>query len=358
VGVPTDGVGAALGVSGGSPLPDRLYMHEGASTPDSHYALVGSPTGLSNPPGSCSGDICSTYFWEIATTNVRGLQTGHSIKGVKNLYQGKHYKAHSYHDPSVPAQNLIAQTIPVDDHGTYNNSSGLDQEPGCAGTTDVCDQNGTPGSPPGTGACVASYPQWGYNEFVCAENSVENTNAHHCDYGAGATACLYRFSHSFNTGTNWNFSVQNAISNVSQDGKWAIFASDWNRTLGCTNGWDGVTVGQICLDPITAGNTANITVTQVQVDGANNTTITATNTWSRGMYVKLTGLTSATWLNNKFLLITSVTGSSFVGQGVNHVAYGPTADTGNVNWAGCGGNLDHSACPRGDDFIVDLLSAH
>jgi hypothetical protein len=47
---------------------------------------------------------------------------------------------------------------------------------------------------------------------------------------------VWRFTHSFNSGGSPDFSVQFAISQLSTDGKFLAFSSDWNCTLGNISG--------------------------------------------------------------------------------------------------------------------------
>ena len=132
----------------------------------------------------------------------------------------------------------------------------------------------------GSGACDSQYTAAGYDEVDAGENYIMNGTGGHCDYGSGQTGCFYRFAHTFNTGTNFAFQIQNAIGNVSNDGRWAIFPSDWGKTLGCTNGTaDGVSGCPLASTDATCANAT-------------------------------------------------------------------------------GGSLATTACPRGDLFVVDLLSAH
>jgi len=51
-----------------------------------------------------------------------------------------------------------------------------------------------------------------------------------------STGTVYRFAHTRNTGLSWNFSTRNAIGGVSQDGRFFIFSSDWEGTLGSESG--------------------------------------------------------------------------------------------------------------------------
>lgn len=60
---------------------------------------------------------------------------------------------------------------------------------------------------------------------------------------------VWRFTHTFATGGNGFFDTQFAISQLSQDGKFLAFSSDWNCTLGSTAG----TADSVCGPPWVAG---------------------------------------------------------------------------------------------------------
>jgi hypothetical protein len=362
-------------------------------------------------------------YWEVGTRNVRAsLVQGHNIKGAVWQFIGKSYKANSYHWPqnTIPpnGQTLIAQTHAVDDHGCYNNDGPLDQQPICAATVQSGSNGGplvgVPGSAPtvpahggdgyypfygATYQCNAALPSavacaW-WNEMIMAENPVGNASnpandyGQHCFYYIGSppvltqTACVYRFGAAYNTGLSWQFGTSQNIVNNSPDGRFALIASDWQNELGCTNGWDGVSPGQLCLDPISGGNNAtSAAITNVSVDTAGTTaTISATNVLpliSTGMLLNLGGLTGATFLNSGNYFVTAYNSTGFTicsvsnGSGINgsgnlpctiggigNTTYGSQPDHGGTAvWAGCGSTLQQEACQRGDLFIMDLTSAH
>ncbi len=360
-----------IGTSGGNSLPDRCYLHEGQSLPNPLYGKMGCAVGeAASNPGSCSGAPCSDngQEWEVKTTNVRiCLLTpceGHTDEGYLSGITSPQEAVHTWHDPAIPNTNLISFSIAPgwDRHGSYNNVGPLDYQPVFTVPQQVCDNKGTPGSAAtGTvgvpnGPCPSYFANFGTNEIIATENSIENPTGKHC---SGA-ACVYRFGNAYNTGTSWNFNIANTTPSIDPTGSFVLFASDWNLTLGCTNGWDGISSGQLCLDPVSAGNSTSGTISQVSVDNSNNTTITATNptTFLVGMYVKITG-TAESWLNNQFLFVTSTTGATFSGTGVSHAAFSNTSDTGTASWAGCVSvSLSNAACPRSDVFVMALLSAH
>ncbi len=379
---PTSGTGYIVGQSSGSSIPDRCYQHESDQKPNPLYAGPSCETGQPAwNPGSCSGTVCggNFIFWESLTTNVRictitGCTAGHAVNGYINNYVGHNLLAFSYENPNAGSTPGLAFPLTsIDNHSSYNNDGYYDYQPMTIVPQLVCDQNGTPGSPPtGTvgalnGPCSPYYQQTWQNELLLVENATGNAanaaNAYgeHCNYNSAASACVYRPGPPYNTGTSWDFNAQNSIANISPDGHWLSFASDWNLTLGCTNGWTG-TGGQLCLDPVSAGNTTSGTISATAWDGAGGATITTTNptTFMVGMYVLISGTTESCL--NHAIFITSVTGTTFTGTQVGGSctpASSNSSDTGTAKWQGCAStSLSNAACPRNDVFVMNLLSAH
>ena len=187
----------------------------------------------------------------------------------------------------------------------------------------------------------------------------------HCDYGGGldSAACIYRFAHNFGSGTSWYFETQNMVGNVSPNGRWAVFTSDWfagvgNWPLGCTNG-----TASPCEDNVTANGNNNVTIT-----AASETSTTATFTtssisgyspssWPVGTTVYVTGMVPTGWNCTGGCLITASTTTPTVTFSITLASgLGPATGFGKANLE-CSAEKT-SPCPRGDVFVVDLLSAH
>ena len=167
-------------------------------------------------------------------TSGRRFQKGTGAKGNLYQYKGHHMTAFTYADPWHKQGDLLTATLATDNHASYHNADSHDEQPVFLFTTNVCGLAGGAGG----AACPPSYPSPLWDEIIAVENQVAHASARHCDYGGGpnTAACQYRFAHTFNTGTNWNFQTQNAIGNVSPNGRFAFFPSDWNLQLGCTDG--------------------------------------------------------------------------------------------------------------------------
>jgi len=365
-----------IGVSGGNPLPDRYFLHGGKSLQNPIYGKISAAVGeASTNPGSCSGGTtpCTDQDieWELQTTNVRiclalacqGHTTGGYLAGITSPADS----VHTWHNPAIPGTKLISSPVAGtwDRHSTYNNDGTLDYQPIFDYPQQVCDVNGTPGSAPtgtqGTvnGPCPNYFATFGTNELIATENSVENPSGAHCLSGGTPVACVYRFGSVYNTGTNFNFNIQNTTPNVDPMGKFVIVASDWNLTLGCTNGWTG-TGSQPCLDPISAGNTTAGVITGTSSDGSGHATIMVTNatTFTAGMNVAISG-TAESCLNSQNIFVTSTASTTFTGNISGCSSFSNSSDAGTANWKSCGSTpLANAACPRTDLFVYGLLSAH
>jgi hypothetical protein len=259
-------VGPILGPDGVTPLLDKFNLHDVSTAADMRFSGVSSGnTSCADvaDPSQCSYScvfgktpgFCENYYWENATRIIRPCDVqcaGHNAQGFINIYKGKQYRAHNYGSPRVPLTPLITDPIgfPGDNHGSYGNSGNTDLPPLLFATTHVCAQA------PGMVAQVACDPVYTgprYNEILGLENSITNAgnaanaNGAHCNYGNGPAGCFYRFAHTFNTGSNWLFDTQNAMTTISPNGKYALFESDWNETLGCTDG-----TASNCMDSVTA----------------------------------------------------------------------------------------------------------
>ena len=259
-------IGPIVGPDGLTPLLDKFNLHGAGDIPDARYSGIspGNTTcaDVANPAQcaySCLmskvKSFCENYFWENATRIVRPCSvqcTGHGARGYLNIYKGKQYRAHGFGAPAFPLTPLLTDSngFPGDNHGSYGNAGTTDLTPMLLAVTQVCGQ--APGMQ-GAGPCDPVHTGARYDELVAIENAVgnvgnpSNSNGRHCNYGAGPAPCVYRFAHTFNTGTNWLFNAQNAMATISPDGHYAVFESDWNDTLGCTDG-----TSSNCMDSITA----------------------------------------------------------------------------------------------------------
>lgn len=344
--------------------------------PASPQAIVTSATSNSCQCGINGGAaFCNVYYWHIADLTVEPCGTGdqsspcqgHESRGFADDYRGKYYTANTFPNPnSVPSSDangvncsplrpngsgecrLFPVAFPVDQHGTYQNHGVNDQTPVFLVSTNVCGQ----ASGQGANACDPEYTGAWYDEVVAAENYANNGNAKHC----GGAACNYRFAHTGNTGTNWNFNNQNAIGVISRDGNWAVWPTDWGLGFGCTDG------STMCLTSVQATAPANETVAGVSVDstGAYLTiTTSGTVTFVVGQRVTFSG-TAESWINGTTpLIVTSVASPSFTGTGIpgGHGGFANASDSGMAVATPCS-QSPAMPCQRGDLVMVALPTAH
>lgn len=265
------------GVSGGSVV---ITDTVGAGYSDSESQTgCGTSCATMTPWGQGSYDrtgYVGGNFWQPRTLIVNSNigASGHSARGYNYNYQGKNYQSYSFFNTSTPATDdgtpggalyapvtnladaetpppngkvpdLLPFSVVDDQHGTNWGHGTTDLSPVGLITALVCGQGGTSGV--GIFACASQYASVWDSEIVAIENAVTRSSpgtlaGADCNYGSGAAPCAYRLGHTFNTGDNWNFNGQNAIGNMSPDGVWIAFPSDWNKTLGCmdlttTNCW-------------------------------------------------------------------------------------------------------------------------
>gem|GEM_PF-742469 len=118
-------------------------------------------------------------------------------------------------DPDPPCNYPLV----YDSHmGSAYNPGGMDSSPVCGSVYNIATL-APPAVAPDQGeeVCISTSPSWNYGSAIGAYQ-------------------VWRFTHSFNTGANAFFDVQFAISQMSGDGRFLAFSSDWDCTLGNTSG--------------------------------------------------------------------------------------------------------------------------
>jgi hypothetical protein len=229
----TGAVTGDWGLTGTVGISDRFYVHNVKISKDGRWAMIADATCLS----TCTSVL--PYFWQIGTLTLTQSCTtgngcsGHWTEGIAHLinndnspfYQEQERlfaQVSPYGSASAnPATALLTGLLPsgctvtqIDQHQNWSNVDPLDTYPFFYSTTATGANAQTPGS---------------YN---CAW-------VNEIDAIAPASGTVYRFAHTFATGLNWNFSGQNAIGSVSQDGRFYMWTSDWLGTLGTEGGANG-----------------------------------------------------------------------------------------------------------------------
>lgn len=371
--------------------------------------------------GGVHAGFAGNNFWQNRTLilNPDLGATGHSASGFAFDYQGKQYTALNDLNPTAPATStgqpdgsscflspfpcgyasplggafnlqLLPTTIVDDQHGFNRNHGNNDQPPVGFSAELTC---GLSGGGVGNIPCTPAASIWD-SELIAVENWVTRSSPGNlvgadCNYGAGPTPCVYRLGISYCTNSNWNFSVQNCIANISPDGQFVVWGSDWNNTLGCMD-----LVSTVCISSWQATSpNASQGSTAWSIDGSGLVTITMSNSFcppggtqfyasdtlqafpqtcgTAPAQVTTSGFTAATFLNGTFILggnpvsWTCAAGICTKFQGTISSVTCPGAHC-SVSGVEVGGTQKAvpqtcntgSLCARGDVFIKRLSTTH
>ncbi|MGA9391484.1 MAG: hypothetical protein WBV69_13675 [Candidatus Sulfotelmatobacter sp.] len=203
-------------------------------------------------------------------------------------------------------------SLAYDSHMSWaSNPGGSDTAPVCGSVYNLATLAPPPNAPwQGEVVCVSTTPSW----------------SNPASPSGGQTQ--WRFTHEFNTGGSSFFDVQFAISQLSNDGRYVAFTSDWNCTLGTTSG--GTT--SVCGPPWVGGTAYSV---GQYVNPFSSTGGSGTN---YGVYEITTGGTSAAAHPAWFVCNSSTAGNT-------------VTDTNGVVYS-CVGQSNQ----RGDVFVVQLHS--
>jgi hypothetical protein len=219
-GVVTGDFGSTGSVTGTS---DRFYLHGAKLTPNGAYVVMSGNVGV---PGSGTTAVSPMgYAWQVGTTSVVNLCIspndcgGHNAIGFTHIVnngiptpgaESRPYSSEPSYtelsaDPPVPFTNCTEGQN--DNHIEWTDVDPLDSWPFMVTTEATNSGAQTPGS----------YTCPLVNEIYAMDP---------------ATGTIFRFGHSLTTGLSPNYGVQNVISNVTDDGRYLLFPSDWNGLLG------------------------------------------------------------------------------------------------------------------------------
>jgi hypothetical protein len=208
-----------FGPSGTMSTTDRFYLHGARLTPDGNYVFLSTDFCV---PGTCSSVNGMGYVWDIATLTVEPLCEnlnfcgGHNTNGFTHIVnQGKGFPQ-SLIRPYAgnPTPTAIASPtldncnhFGIDTHLSWQDVDAADTYPFLVTSTSF----GPNAFAPGSYNCPL------INE-IFAVDPVNGT--------------IYRFAHTLITGQSWDYVIQNGMGQVSDDGEYYMFGSDWNGTLG------------------------------------------------------------------------------------------------------------------------------
>jgi hypothetical protein len=210
----TGEVGGQWGPKGTISVPDRFLLH------NARMAKSGKFVYMTRGGGGSVGH--RWVVWEIDTMNVgvcSGGCTGHHVLGYSHII-GSSGLIHPL-DVRLRPLNHLEDATPVidglepdkgpwfDSHFSWNNVDPNDSAP-------VCFSTYLPNNPDTPGAAPLVTGPW-ENEVDCAETD-------------GKASKVWRFAHTYSTARNGFWSTPRG--NVSQDGRFFMFTSDWEDQLG------------------------------------------------------------------------------------------------------------------------------
>jgi hypothetical protein len=218
-------MGARAYPTGSINITDEFYLHNVRLSKNGNYVKVTQNT-CGPSPGGCTGNT-NTYVWELSTLTVNRI-VADGTNGCGHNAIGQVYTVNDC---------AGFQTRPFtsnDQAGTVFITQVPALYPGLDGHLSAGAQNSTDTLPyfetlEGDVGLVANYA-WD-NEIVGLRND-----------GSGQA---YRFVHNYDTSLTSGTSLR-AIGSPSSDGKFYMWASDWDGMLGSTVGLNSCTLGSNC----------------------------------------------------------------------------------------------------------------
>jgi hypothetical protein len=210
----TGEIGGQWGPKGVISIPDRYGVHNSRMSKSGKFVYITRGRGSQG----------KWLVWEVETTNVvacTSLCSGHHVMGYSHIV-GPSGQSHPFDLVARPLNRLDASSHLItglqrtgrywyDHHFSWNNVNLDDTNPVCLSTYRPSNPN-TPRTP------LAVNGPW-ENEVVCIEMD-------------GKDSKVWRFAHTYSTAKNGFWSQPRG--NVSQDGRFFMFTSDWEDQLGQT----------------------------------------------------------------------------------------------------------------------------
>lgn len=211
-----------FGSTGTATTSDRFYIHGVRVTPDGSAAIIS--TSKCVPGYSCNTTL--GYMWTIGTTTVVPLCAppndcgGHPADGFSHIANSgaafPQTDTRLYGNSVLPTRLIPSAVWPLtncgistlmDTHLSWQDVDPLDSYPIVITSMAFGASAQTPGS---------------YNcPLINEVFAIDPTN--------GTT---YRFAHTLITGLSWNYVLKNGIGQMTDDGEYYMFGSDWNGSLG------------------------------------------------------------------------------------------------------------------------------
>jgi hypothetical protein len=205
----TGEIGGNWGPKGLATSSERFGIHQARISLNGEYAVIAGGG--------------ARHVWDIDTLQVESCAKEDSCDGHFAIGYNKFVNAPGVRDDMDvvirPLANLTApveviRTFPgptewdADNHWSWNNDDPADTNPVC-GSTYLVTNPSTPGAP------LMANRAWD-NEIICFATTGQQT--------------VWRFAHTYSTAHNGFFSTPRG--NVSQDGRFYMFSSDWEDDLG------------------------------------------------------------------------------------------------------------------------------
>lgn len=214
----TGEIGGQWGPRGMISVPDRYLIHNTNISPSGKYIWIERGSSMVGK---------SWLIWDVDSMKVTACPSwcsGHHALGYSHLVgpSGEHHPLDLLSRPitDLNATSFLLADLPppppakywYDQHFSWNNADSEDNNPFCLSTYSEINPD-RPGVPLDTAG------PW-ENEILCVEPQPHNSKS----------SKIWRFAHTFSTGKNGFWSTPRG--NVSQDGRFFIFTSDWQDQLG------------------------------------------------------------------------------------------------------------------------------
>jgi len=217
----TGEIGGQWGAKGTISIPDRYLIHDARINQSGRFIEInrsGAPVAGVAPPQNPTPSL----IWNVDTTDVapcgpKGCK-GHHALGYSHLLNPseQEHPMDLWIRPlnQLDAASPLIKQLPAiqgwyDLHISWNHVDPSDSTPACLSTYRRDNPN-TPGAPPKV------LGPW-ENEILCVETDRKDSK-------------VWRFAHTYSTARNGFWSSPRG--NVSQDGRFYMFTSDWEDQLG------------------------------------------------------------------------------------------------------------------------------
>ncbi len=217
----TGEIGGQWGIKGNVSIPDRYDIHDARMNKSGRFVEIrrsgDSVSGVAPPPNPTPSFVWNVDTMEVAPCGPKGCK-GHHALGYSHLLNPSEQE-HPM-DLWIRPLNQLDATSPLikllpaiqgwyDLHLSWNNVNADDSAPACLSTY----RRDNPNAP---GAAPKVLGPW-ENEILCVETD-------------GKDSKVWRFAHTYSTAQNGFWSSPRG--NVSQDGRFYMFTSDWEDQLG------------------------------------------------------------------------------------------------------------------------------